>query len=47
MIAELRNALLLGVHDLDRIEGDIVLDVAGEGESFVGIGQRSDHHETK
>src|SRR4030042_3704451 len=39
MIAELRNALLLGVHDLDRIGGDIVLDVAGEGESFMGIGQ--------
>jgi DNA/RNA-binding domain of Phe-tRNA-synthetase-like protein len=41
MIAELRNALLLGVHDLDRIEGDIVLDAAREGESFVGIGQRA------
>jgi DNA/RNA-binding domain of Phe-tRNA-synthetase-like protein len=41
MIAELRNALLLGVHDLDRIEGDIVLDAAKEGEHFVGIGQRS------
>ena len=40
MIAELRNALLLGVHDLDRIEGEIVLDAASEGESFVGIGQR-------
>jgi DNA/RNA-binding domain of Phe-tRNA-synthetase-like protein len=39
MIAELRNALLLGVHDLHRIEGDIVLDVASEGESFIGIGQ--------
>jgi DNA/RNA-binding domain of Phe-tRNA-synthetase-like protein len=41
MIAELRNALLLGVHDLDRIEGDIVLDAASEGEGFVGIGQRA------
>ena len=41
MIAEVRNALLLGVHDLDRIEGDIVLDAAREGESFVGIGQRT------
>ena len=41
MIAELRNALLLGVHDLDRIEGDIGLDAASEGESFVGIGQRT------
>ena len=41
MIAELRNALLLGVHDLDRIEGDIVLDAAREGESFIGIGQRT------
>jgi DNA/RNA-binding domain of Phe-tRNA-synthetase-like protein len=40
MIAEMRNALLLGVHDLDRIEGYIVLDAAREGESFVGIGQR-------
>ena len=41
MIAELRNALLLGVHDLDRIQGDIVLDVAGEGEMFVGLGNQS------
>ena len=41
MIAELRNALLLGVHDLDRIQGDVVLDVAMEGEKFVGIGNRS------
>lgn len=41
MIAEVRNALLLGVHDLDRIEGDAVLDAAREGESFVGIGQRA------
>jgi DNA/RNA-binding domain of Phe-tRNA-synthetase-like protein len=41
MIAELRNALLLGVHDLDRIEGNMVLDAASEGESFVGIGQRT------
>ena len=40
MIAELKNALLLGVHDVDRIDGDIVLDVAREGEHFVGIGQR-------
>ncbi len=41
MIAELKNALLLGVHDADRIEGDIILDVASEGERFVGIGNRS------
>jgi len=41
MIAELRNAVLLGVHDVDRIEGDIILDVASEGESFTGIGDHS------
>jgi DNA/RNA-binding domain of Phe-tRNA-synthetase-like protein len=41
MIPELRNALLLGVHDLDRIQGDIVLDVAGEGDMFVGLGNQS------
>src|SRR5512136_1170753 len=41
MIAELKNALLLGVHDADRIDGDIILDVASEGERFVGIGNRS------
>jgi len=40
MVAEVRNALLLGVHDLDRIEGDAVLDTAKAGECFVGIGQR-------
>ena len=41
MIAELRNALLLGVHDVDRIEGDIILDVASGGEGFTGIGDHS------
>jgi DNA/RNA-binding domain of Phe-tRNA-synthetase-like protein len=41
MIAELRNALLLGVHDLDRIQGNVLLDVAMEGEKFIGIGNRS------
>jgi DNA/RNA-binding domain of Phe-tRNA-synthetase-like protein len=29
------------VHDVDRIQGDIILDVASEGERFVGIGNRS------
>jgi DNA/RNA-binding domain of Phe-tRNA-synthetase-like protein len=33
VIAELKNALAMGVHDLDRIHGDIVLDVADEGEA--------------
>jgi DNA/RNA-binding domain of Phe-tRNA-synthetase-like protein len=41
VIAELRNALAMGVHDPDRIQGDIVLDVADEGEKFVGIGNRT------
>ena len=41
VIAELRNALAMGVHDADRIQGDIVLDVADEGEQFVGIGNRT------
>jgi DNA/RNA-binding domain of Phe-tRNA-synthetase-like protein len=41
VLAELRNALAMGVHDLDRIQGDIVLDVADEGEKFVGIGNRT------
>ena len=41
VIAELRNALAMGVHDLDRIHGDIILDVASEGEKFVGIGNRT------
>jgi DNA/RNA-binding domain of Phe-tRNA-synthetase-like protein len=41
MIAELRNALLLGVHDVDQMQGDIILDVASEGERFMGIGNRS------
>jgi DNA/RNA-binding domain of Phe-tRNA-synthetase-like protein len=41
VIAELRNALAMGVHDLDRIQGDIVLDVANEGEKFTGIGNRT------
>lgn len=43
MIAELRNGLLLGVHDLDRIQGDILVDLAAEGEEFIGIGHRSIH----
>ncbi len=41
MIAELKNALLLGVHDLDRIQGDIVLDVTSGDERFIGIGSQS------
>lgn len=41
VIAELRNALAMGVHDLDRIQGEIVLDVAEEGEKFQGIGNRT------
>lgn len=41
VIAELRNALAMGVHDPDRIRGDIVMDVAGEGEKFTGIGNRT------
>ena len=41
VIAELRNALAMGIHDLDRIQGDIVLDVAAEGEKFTGIGNRT------
>ncbi len=41
MIAELRNAVLLGVHDVDRMEGDIILDAAIEGEKFMGIGNHS------
>ncbi len=40
MVSELQNALLLGVHDSDRINGPIVLDAAKEGETFVGIGKR-------
>ena len=38
MIAEMEHALLLSVHDLDRISGEAILDVAGEGELFDGIG---------
>lgn len=41
VLTELRNALAMGVHDLDRIQGDIVLDVADEGEKFQGIGNRT------
>ena len=41
VIAELRNALAMGVHDLDRIQGDVVLDVAEGGERFTGIGNRT------
>lgn len=40
MISEMRNALALGVHDFQRIEGEIVLDVARDGETFAGIGDR-------
>ena len=41
VLAELRNALAMGVHDLDRIQGDSVLDIADEGEKFTAIGNRS------
>lgn len=36
MISEMRNALPLGLHDLRRIEGDIIVDVARDGETFAG-----------
>ena len=39
MVAEMRHAMLLGVHDMDRVQGDIILDAA-EGETFTGIGER-------
>jgi len=40
--AELRNRLLTAGHDLDTIEGGVVLDVAhdGEDERYVGLGSR-------
>lgn len=41
VIAELKNALAMGIHDLDRIRGDIVLDVADPGERFTGLGNRT------
>jgi DNA/RNA-binding domain of Phe-tRNA-synthetase-like protein len=41
VLTELRNALAMGIHDLDRIHGDVVLDVADEGEKFTGIGNRT------
>ena len=41
MIAEMRHALLLGVHDVGTIVGDIKVDVAREGEVFSGLGGRN------
>lgn len=41
MIAELYHALLLGVHDADKVSGDAALDVAEEGETYRGIGGRT------
>jgi DNA/RNA-binding domain of Phe-tRNA-synthetase-like protein len=41
MISEMRHALLLGVHDLERVVGDITVDVARDGETFTGIGDRN------
>jgi DNA/RNA-binding domain of Phe-tRNA-synthetase-like protein len=40
MIAEMRHALLLGVHDLGTIIGEITVDVAEDGEVFPGLGGR-------
>jgi DNA/RNA-binding domain of Phe-tRNA-synthetase-like protein len=40
MVAEMTHALLLGVHDLATITGDITVDVAREGEVFPGLGGR-------
>ena len=37
IIAEMRHALLLGVHDLGTIVGDIRVDVAQDGEVFLGL----------
>jgi DNA/RNA-binding domain of Phe-tRNA-synthetase-like protein len=41
VLTELRNALAMGIHDLDRIHGDVVLDVADDREKFTGIGNRT------
>jgi|WetSurMetagenome_2_1015567.scaffolds.fasta_scaffold309414_1 DNA/RNA-binding domain of Phe-tRNA-synthetase-like protein len=40
VISEMRNAIPLGVHDLDKLIGNVVLDAANEGERFAGIGGR-------
>ncbi len=41
MVAELTHALPLGVHDMNLVQGDVVLDVASGGETFEGIGGRT------
>ena len=41
MVAELTHALPLGVHDMNLVRGDILLDVAVAGEQFEGIGGRT------
>ena len=38
--SELQNRLLTAGHDLDKVEGDICVDVAQGGERYVGLGGR-------
>lgn len=40
-MAELKNHLLTAVHDLDAVQPPVRIDVAGGGESFVGINGRT------
>ncbi len=37
-MAEVKNGLLTAGHDLERVKGPLVLDVAADGESYTGIG---------
>lgn len=37
LVCEMMSGLLMGVQDLDAIEGDVVYDVARNGESFPGL----------
>lgn len=39
-MAEMCAGILVAVTDYDRFEGALTLDVAGEGEGFMGMGQR-------
>jgi len=41
LIAEMYHGILMAIQDLDRFDGDWMLDLASEGESFQGVSGRT------
>lgn len=40
LLNELKNGVLMGIQDLDKIKGDLIMDIAQQGEQFEGFRRR-------